>query len=95
MDRPPTEISGIEDKESVTVSIATISGWRNFPDIFSTLERLHAENFVKIGFLGLELSIKIREISVSCETWHPQDPGWNFAWLWQKICNSHENVLQR
>ena len=56
MDRPPIEMSGIEEKkESVIVSIATISGRRNFADIFYMVERLLAENFVKIRFLVLEL----------------------------------------
>ena len=61
------------NKESVTVSIATISGRRIFSDIFFMLERLIAENFVKIRFLVLELYMKIGEISVPYETWHPQD----------------------
>ena len=59
MDRPLLRYRALKrNKESVTVSIATISGRRNFGDIFSMLERLLAENFVKIRFLVLELYIK-------------------------------------
>ena len=56
MDRPPLRYRALKrTKESVTVSIATISGRRNFADIFSRLERLLAENLAKIRFLVLEL----------------------------------------
>ena len=68
---PPAEISIIDKtKESVTVSIATTSGRRNFASIFSMLQCLFPENFVKILILVLELKMKICQISVPYETLH-------------------------
>ena len=52
----PAEISLIEEKELVTVSMAaTASAKRNFVINFPMLQRLISENFVKILLLILEL----------------------------------------